>query len=226
MWIMPLVLSMAGHVVSAQPIQRAPSEPEHASAHPDSATRAFVARARYYTFTLGDSAALTLPDGRRLVLRELRARPRRPKWNLSVGSYGFDRDRLQLVRAVYRLSAPYGVWTEVDNTLAKGEQGPPWYVTFLAQPLKGELQAVTLEYGLYENQFWLPRVRRVDGTVKAGPVQLAVTIEQGFRYGGGEYGGRGAHRSGGQSCPGRRPRYARQRPAPVVARSSHATDAR
>jgi hypothetical protein len=136
----------------------------------------------YYTFALGDSAVITLPDTRRLVLRELRTRPRQPRWNLSVGSYWFDTERVQLVRAVYRLSVPYDVWTEVDNTLVAGEQGPPWYLKFLAQPLKGELQAVTLEYGLYENRFWLPRVRRVDGSVKAGPLQLAVTIEQGFRY--------------------------------------------
>lgn len=136
----------------------------------------------YYTFALGDSAVITLPDGKRLLLRELKARPRQPRWNLSVGSYWFDTERLQLVRAIYRLSVPYDVWTEVDNALAKGEKGPPWYVKFFAQPLRAELQAVTLEYGLHENRFWLPRVRRVDGTVKAGPAQLAVTVEQGFRY--------------------------------------------
>jgi hypothetical protein len=136
----------------------------------------------YYTFSLGDSAVVALPDGERIVLRELRARPRQPRWNLSVGSYWFDVSRMQLVRAVYRLSVPYDVWTEVDNALAKGEKGPPWYVKFFTQPLRAELQAVTLEYGLHENRFWLPRTRRVDGTVKAGPAQLAVTIEQGFRY--------------------------------------------
>jgi hypothetical protein len=136
----------------------------------------------YYRFSLGDSATIVLGDGRRIVLRELRARPRQPRWNLSVGSYWFDSDRMQLVRAVYRLGVPYEVWTEVDNALGKGEKGPPWYVKFLTQPLRAELQAVTLEYGLYENRFWLPRVRRVDGTVQGGPAKLAVTIEQGFRY--------------------------------------------
>ncbi len=136
----------------------------------------------YYTFALGDSAVITLADGRRIVLRELRARPRQPRWNLSIGSYWFDSERLQLVRAVYRLSVPYDVWTEVDRSLAKGEDGPPWYVKFLTQPLAAELQAVTLEYGLHADRFWLPRVRRVDGTVRAGPTRLAVTIEQGFQY--------------------------------------------
>jgi len=133
----------------------------------------------YYTFAFGDSAAISLQDGRRITLRELRTRPRAPRWNLSVGSYWFDTDRMQLVRAVYRLSVPYDVWTEVANA---GEKGPPWYVKALAQPLKAELQAVTLEYGLHESRFWLPRVRRVDGTVRAGPLEATVTIEQGFRY--------------------------------------------
>ena len=132
----------------------------------------------YYTFALGDSASITTQDGRRITLRELRTRPRAPRWNLSVGSYWFDTDRMQLVRAVYRLSVPYDVWTEVANAGEKAK----WYVKALAQPLKAELQAVTLEYGLHESRFWLPRVRRVDGTVRAGPLEATVTIEQGFRY--------------------------------------------
>ena len=133
----------------------------------------------YYTFRLGDSASIAMQNGSRIRLRELRTRPRAPRWNLSVGSYWFDADRMQLVRAVYRLSVPYDVWTEVANT---GEKGPPWYIKALAQPLKAELQAVTLEYGLHEMRFWLPRVRRVDGTVRAGPLEATVTVEQGFRY--------------------------------------------
>ena len=136
----------------------------------------------YYTFALGDSVSIALPDGRRVVLRELRARPRAPRWNLTVGSYWFDSERAQLVRAIYRLSVPYDVWFEVDNALGKGEKGSPWYVRALAQPLKAELQAVTLEYGLYADRFWLPRMRRVDGTVQAGPAKMAVSIEQGFIY--------------------------------------------
>jgi hypothetical protein len=136
----------------------------------------------YYTFSLGDSVSISLADGRRISLRELRARPRAPRWNLTVGSYWFDSERAQLVRAIYRLSVPYDVWFEVDNALGKGEKGPPWYVRALAQPLKAELQAVTLEYGLYADRFWLPRMRRVDGTVQAGPAKMAISIEQGFVY--------------------------------------------
>ena len=136
----------------------------------------------YYTFSLGDSTVITLGDRRRIVLRELRARPRRPKWNLSLGSYWFDTERHQIVRAIYRLSVPYDVWTEEKNARGPAEKSPPLFARFLAQPLRGELQAVTLEYGLHEDRFWLPRVRRMDGTVKAGPAQLAVTIEQGFRF--------------------------------------------
>lgn len=133
----------------------------------------------YYTYALGDSASIALGNGQRIRLRELRTRPRRPRWNLSVGSYWFDTDRMQLVRAIYRLSVPYDVWTEVDNA---GEKGPAWYIKAFAQPLKAELQAVTLEYGLYDGRFWLPRVRRVDGTINGGPLKASVTIEQGFRY--------------------------------------------
>jgi len=136
----------------------------------------------YYTFALGDSSVITLGDQRRIVLRELRARPRQPRWNLSLGSYWFDIDRHQIVRAIYRLSVPYEVWTEEQNARGPNDKAPPLLARLLAQPLRGELQAVTLEYGLHEDRFWLPRVRRMDGSVQAGPARLAVTIEQGFRF--------------------------------------------
>src|SRR5437764_87066 len=58
----------------------------------------------YYTYAAGDSANFRLPDGSVIRLRELRVRPRNPKWNLAVGSMWFDLSGGQLVRAAYRMS--------------------------------------------------------------------------------------------------------------------------
>ncbi len=58
----------------------------------------------YYTYETGDSIRFTLPDKRTIELRELKVRPREPKWNLAVGSLWFDTESGQLVRAAYRLA--------------------------------------------------------------------------------------------------------------------------
>src|SRR6266480_2987881 len=44
----------------------------------------------YYTYASGDSVTFQLPGGQRIELRELRIRPRQPKWNVAVGSLWFD----------------------------------------------------------------------------------------------------------------------------------------
>ncbi|HMI49098.1 MAG TPA: hypothetical protein VK481_10540, partial [Gemmatimonadaceae bacterium] len=58
----------------------------------------------YYTYQSGDSVGFQLPGGQRIELRELRIRPRQPKWNVVVGSLWFDASSGQLVRAVYRMA--------------------------------------------------------------------------------------------------------------------------
>ena len=71
----------------------------------------------YYTYETGDSISFRLPDGKTIQLRELRFRPRQPKWNVAVGSLWFDTKSGQLVRAAYRLSIPMDIWavaTEED----------------------------------------------------------------------------------------------------------------
>src|SRR5258708_17423078 len=58
---------------------------------------------------------MTLPDDKKITLRELKIAARWPKWNLSVGSFWFDEATAHLVRAVYRISMPMDVWTEVKD---------------------------------------------------------------------------------------------------------------
>jgi hypothetical protein len=53
----------------------------------------------YYRFETGDSTTIRLPDGRAIALRELRITARRPQWNAFVGSFWFDVERGNLVRA-------------------------------------------------------------------------------------------------------------------------------
>ncbi len=65
---------------------------------------------RWYRYDTGDSASITLPDGRVIHLRELRITARKPDWRTFVGSFWFDRDGGQLVRAAYRLATDIDIW--------------------------------------------------------------------------------------------------------------------
>jgi hypothetical protein len=182
----------------------------------------------YYTYQTGDSVIMTLPDDKKIVLRELKIEARWPKWNLSVGSFWFDEATAHLVRAVYRISMPMDVWTEVKdenaiqkadraardsaaradgravdttaNESARGRGGrggrmalgrnrnnnnndePPALVKAIMNPLKVDISAITMEYGLYNQRFWLPRTQALEGQAQVMFIKVPVTVEQKFKY--------------------------------------------
>ncbi|MCC7194332.1 MAG: hypothetical protein IT356_02120 [Gemmatimonadaceae bacterium] len=144
----------------------------------------------YYTYASGDSVTMTLPDGQAIRLRELRIVAREPKWQVTVGSFWFDMRTAQLVRAVYRLSAPMDIWaTEREERRRsdsvgrrRGGDEPPFWLKPLLSPMKADISGITIEYGLYNQRFWLPRTQAVEGYGQVSMMRLPVTFEQRFRY--------------------------------------------
>lgn len=138
----------------------------------------------YYTYAAGDSVSFQLPGGQRINLRELLIRPRAPKWNVALGSLWFDMASARLVRAVYRLAEPMDIWAIADEE-AKAEHDddpPPRWVKAMISPLKAQVNAVTVEYGLHEGRFWLPRVQSLEGSAQAGFMRVPFKMEQSFKY--------------------------------------------
>lgn len=74
---------------------------------------------RWYRYDTGDSADITLPDGKVIKLRELRITARKPDWRTFVGSFWFDRDGGQLVRAAYRLSTDIDIWGVANDEVKR-----------------------------------------------------------------------------------------------------------
>ena len=137
----------------------------------------------YYQYESGDSMSLRLPDGHTIQIRELRIRPRAPKWNLAVGSLWFDVASGQLVRAVYRLAEPMDMW-EVAREMGEEDldEDIPAAVKPLLAPMRGQVSAIVIEYGLYEGRFWLPRLRVAEGNAHAALMRMTFRYEQRFRY--------------------------------------------
>jgi hypothetical protein len=165
----------------------------------------------YYRYATGDSVSIRLPDGRALALRELRITARRPEWRAFVGSFWFEVERGNLVRAAYRMAAEMDIWQHATeeqrrkiqeleerartDTGASAERArreaererddaPPKWVKGMFSPMRAKLSAVTVEYGLYEGRFWLPKLNVAVGEVQAGFVRVPMKFEESFRYNG------------------------------------------
>ena len=136
----------------------------------------------YYTYETGDSVLMTLPDGKRITLRELRIQARQPRWNVTVGSFWFDQQSAHLVRAVYRLSVPMDIWAVAKSEDPKAMDDVPVWVKPMLTPMKVDISAITVEYGLYNQRFWLPRTQGMDGLAQVSFMRVPVSMEERFRY--------------------------------------------
>lgn len=136
----------------------------------------------YYVYESGDTANIR-SGALRVRIRELRVRPRRVSWNVVVGSLWFDEDRGTLVRAAFRFAAPFDFWMnlrDIDSSAARRlSANLPRVVRPLLPSIRGQMQAVTIEYALYDGRFWLPRARYAEGNVQ---VSLAPAVQAGREF--------------------------------------------
>lgn len=137
----------------------------------------------YYTYATGDSVLMTLPDGKRITLRELRITAREPKWNVTVGSFWFDTERALLVRAIYRLSTQMNIWTVAQADDSTAMDDVPIWVRPMLTPMLADITAISVEYGLLNQRFWLPKTRGFEGHARVSFMRIPIAIEQRYVYG-------------------------------------------
>ncbi len=136
----------------------------------------------YFTFASGDSVTIQLPDGKRITLKELVATPREAVWNLVVGSFWFETDGYHLARAAMRFSAPMDIWETIEAEDPDAREDMPRAVRGMLTPMKAEITAVTIEYGLFEQRFWLPRTQGAEGYARVSFMRVPFRVEQRYRY--------------------------------------------
>ena len=136
----------------------------------------------YYTYESGDSVTFRLPSGRSIRLRELRVRPRVPRWNLAVGSLWFDLTTGQLVRAAYRMAVPMDIVAVAKDDDSTAFQDVPALARPLLFPMTAQVNAIGVEYGLFDGRFWLPRMQVVEGGARVGLVRVPFSLEQRYEY--------------------------------------------
>jgi len=136
----------------------------------------------YYTYEAGDSVTFRLPGGQAMLLRELRIRPRVPKWNVAVGSLWFDMSGGQLVRAAYRMAVPMNIMEVAEEDDSTEFNDVPALVKPLIFPMTAQVSAIGVEYGLFEGRFWLPRVQVLEGSARVGMIRSPFKLQQKFEY--------------------------------------------
>jgi len=178
----------------------------------------------YYRYETGDSISIRLEGGRVIRVRELRIIARRPEYRLFVGSFWFDQDGGQLVRAAYRMAADLEIWdvaseeskidarenreaTVVRDSIARArlprelyikdsterarisratgqntDDEVPGWVSGTFRPAKAKLDAITVEYGLYQGKFWLPRANSATASMQLGPMRVPFRMDEKFTY--------------------------------------------
>jgi hypothetical protein len=115
-----------------------------------------------YRYAPGDTTRLTLPSGREVQVIEVRVTARRPSFFLVNGSLWFDADTWGLVRMVVRPSRPFDLRTDGDS--GDADDVPRFLMPGV------DIQYITVEYGLYDSRWWLPRLWAIDGEVTVGSV--------------------------------------------------------
>ncbi|MBX6332783.1 MAG: hypothetical protein IRY91_13125 [Gemmatimonadaceae bacterium] len=136
----------------------------------------------YYQYETGDSVVFRLPDGSRIRLREVKVIAREPRPDVVVGSLWFDVASAHLVRAVFRPAAPWDIVRYVKEEDSTAFDDVPRFVRPLIFPMVANVEAFTVEYGLHDQRWWLPRLQTVQGRVRAGFTHASFSLEESFRY--------------------------------------------
>ena len=127
-----------------------------------------------YRFGAGDSSVIVFPNGRTIRLRELKIIPRRLDFRLMSGSFWIDEDSHGVVRALIRPARPFDFEQDVSDEDGKDIPG-------FVKPIRAEVRFLTIDYGLWAERWWLPRLIAMDAVATAGSfLQMPVRYE--LRY--------------------------------------------
>ncbi len=131
-----------------------------------------------YRFRSGDTLTLSLPDGSRLRAVQLDVLPRESDPHLVSGTLWIEPGSGALVRAVYRLARPLDMMREREPQ--PNQAGPPPIPPML-RPLIMNVSYVSVSYGLWEDEVWMPSAMRLEAEIRMGVVRVPVSYEMSYR---------------------------------------------
>lgn len=126
---------------------------------------------QHYRFKTGGTTTIRLPDGRLVRLIELEIIPRKTDPHNISGSFWLDAETHGVVQAVFRLARDIDILRDLND---EDDKDVPRFI----RPLKAAVDYVTIEYGLYDLKWWLPRLIAFEGVVQAGFIRMPLHYER------------------------------------------------
>ena len=126
----------------------------------------------YYRFASGDTMRVILPSGEEVVLAEVRVEPRTSGFEILAGSLWFDLASAALVRGAFRPARPF------DLQLDEPEEADD--VPGFLKPIIVRVEAMIVEYALYDLQWWLPTRVRFEGDGQIGSLLTIPVVVEAF----------------------------------------------
>jgi hypothetical protein len=137
----------------------------------------------YYRYRAGDTISYSLPGGRTIRIAEVTVQAREPAFDLILGSLWFDLESAQVVRAAYRPAAPFDIKKFVEEEDGEDEfDDVPRVIKPLIFPMIATLETFTVEYGLHQGRWWLPRLQAVTGRIQVGVMRSPFEVFESFSY--------------------------------------------
>ncbi len=124
----------------------------------------------HYRFASGDTMRVILPSGTEIILAEVRVEPRISDFEVLAGSLWFDLSTAALVRGAFRPARPF------DLALDEPEEADD--VPGFLKPIVVRVEAMIVEYALYDLRWWLPTRVRFEGEGQIGSLlTIPVVVE-------------------------------------------------
>jgi hypothetical protein len=122
----------------------------------------------HYRFRSGETTTIRLADGRSIRLLELQVLPRRSEPTLLSGSLWLEAETYAAVRGVFSLAAP------ARMSLRPGGG----FITLPLPEASFSLRYLTVEYALWQGEWWLPRLLAMEGSATVGGLEASLIFEQ------------------------------------------------
>jgi hypothetical protein len=130
----------------------------------------------HYRYRTGSTTTIQLQDGKTIRLMELEIIPRRSDPQLISGSFWLEAETHAVVQASFRLAKKLDILRDLEDDDDPEEDDIPKWLG----EMSAELDYVTIDYGLYDLRWWMPRLIAFEGAVKVGPLRMPLMYERSY----------------------------------------------
>jgi hypothetical protein len=129
-----------------------------------------------YRYRTGGTTTIRLQDGRVVQLVELEIVPRRADPHLINGSFWLDVQTHSVVQIAFKLARKIDVLRDLEDEDDPEDDDIPGFL----RNITAEVDYVTIEYGLYDLRWWMPRIIAFEGGVRVGPFRMPLLYERSY----------------------------------------------